>query len=103
MIEKKFPKPVDKKFGASVELNGSKVIAARARTKVQEARNWAIRKAEELVKVEVAKTSGQNIVKIEWEMPERKVSVNGGIVFKQAKDSLRGEFCGLLQGLQLPL
>ena len=48
VIETKYPKCQDQKFGIKIEIKGTSLVAARARTKTQKARSWALRKACEL-------------------------------------------------------
>ena len=74
-----------------------------ARTKVQRARNWALRKAEELIKVEANSRSISGLVRIHFEMPIRKVLVGEAVVFQQLRNELRGEFVGEFSVLALPL
>ena len=43
-------------------------------------------------------------VEFDWELPTRKVSLNGEPAFLQDKDTLRGIFvCKLFESLQLPV
>ena len=44
LFEQKYPKSEGNGFGVSVNIMGTKLIAARARLQVQKALNWAFRK-----------------------------------------------------------
>ena len=44
ILESKYSKSTDKSFGIKFEILGTALIAARARTKIKKARNWALRK-----------------------------------------------------------
>jgi hypothetical protein len=87
-------------------LDGNKPLDLKieyARTRAQKARNWAIRKAEELIKVEMSKRSGKKSIKIDWTMPTRKIVFNDTeVVFQQEKEELRGKFLGSFAKLSLP-
>ena len=49
VIETKYPKGPDQNLGAKIEIMGTQLFAVRARTKIQKAKNWALRKAYELI------------------------------------------------------
>ena len=55
-----------------------------------------------LVRVEAGRMAGKNVVSFHWELPVRKVLLNGEAVFTQTKFCLRGDFCGRCAHLQLP-
>ena len=48
MLEAKYPKAEG--YGVTLNIMGTALVAARARTKVQKSRTWALRKAFELIK-----------------------------------------------------
>ena len=74
----------------------------RARTRAQRARNWALRKAEELAKVEASKLGIPGAGRIDFTMPVRKVFVGNVLAFQQKRDELRGEFVSAFSKLVLP-
>ena len=74
----------------------------RARTRAQRARNWALRKAEELAKVEASKLGIPGAGRIDFTMPVRKVFVGNVLAFQQKRDELRGEFVSAFSALALP-
>lgn len=81
--------------GVVVETEGKQLQVKQAQTQKQRTRNWALRKAEELVKA-VPGTTG---VKLDWK--ERKVKVGEEAAFEQGKDNL-GTFLGNFTNLKLP-
>ena len=82
---------------------GTGLVPARARTKEQKACNWAFRQAFELVKLKAA-TAIPAKVEFYWELPTRKVFVDGEPVLLQEKDTLRRFFVGKhFECLQLPV
>ena len=94
----------DKKvMSKSKELN---VKVEMARTRVQKCRNWAMRKAFELIQVEISKQAPAEATEtnltFHWEMPVRQIKWKGDVVFEQKKIDLRGNFCGPLTMLTLP-
>ena len=74
----------------------------RARTKAQRARNWALRKAEELAKVEAQKRGVVGAARIDFTMPVRRVYVGDELAFAQKKDELRGTFVDVFAACVLP-
>ncbi len=74
----------------------------RARTKAQRARNWALRKAEELAKVEAQKRGVVGAARIDFTMPVRRVFVGDELAFAQKKDELRGIFVDVFAACVLP-
>ena len=101
-IETKFLKSEDQNYGVRVEIMGTSLVAARARTKTQKARSWALRKAHDIAKARAAVAFPGARVEMDWIMPVRKVLVNGEPVFVQPKESLRGNFIGKeFESLQL--
>ena len=81
--------------GLEVESAGKKLSVKPARTQKNSARNWALRKAEEVLKA----TSGTEGVKVDWK--ERAVQANGEEAFKQGRDDL-GTFTSNFSHLALP-
>ena len=103
VIETKYPKGPDQNLGAKIEIMGTQLFAARARTKIQKARNWALRKAYELIQVRVVSEVPGAVVEFDWTMPVRKVLVNGESAFVQPKETLHGTFVGpRFESLRLP-
>ena len=88
-----------------VTIDGVKVDVKieRARTRSQRARNWALRKAEELAKIEATRLGVHGVGRIDFEMPIRRVKVGDVVVFEQQRDELRGRFVGVFSSLVLPL
>ena len=87
-----------KAFEASsltVQAQGKQLLVKRARTQKNSARNWVLRKAEELVKA----VPGVSGVKLEWK--ERAVKVGSEDAYKQGKEDL-GSFVGNFTNLKLP-
>ena len=74
----------------------------RARTKSQRARNWALRKAEELAKVLAHKRSIPGTARIDFSMPVRRVLVGDMVAFTQQKDEFRSQFIEDFSLLKLP-
>ena len=90
---------------SSIELNvGSKKLMIKpARTELQRKRNYAMRKAEELIKASTL-TAGKE-VKIEWKVDgsrERLVTVNGTTAFKQGEHDVKGVFLQPFADLVIP-
>jgi hypothetical protein len=86
-------------------MNGTTTLnlkVAFARTKSQKSRNWALRKATELINVDLSKRNSVEEVSIQWEMPTRKILVGTTVAFEQGKLDLRGNFCGQYTTLTLP-
>ena len=82
---------------------GTQLFAVRARTKIQKARNWVLRKAYELIQVRLASEFLGAVVKFDWAMPVRKVLGNGESAFVQPKETLHGSFVGpRFESLRLP-
>ncbi len=74
----------------------------RARTRAQRARNWALRKAEELAKIEAQRRGVSGAARIDFMMPTRKVFIGEELAFVQQKDELRGQFVDVFAGCVLP-
>ncbi len=74
----------------------------RARTKVQRSRNWALRKAEELAKVEAHRRGISGAARIAWEMPVRRVYIGDELAFAQKATELRGIFVDAFAACALP-
>ena len=103
VLEGKYPKSDGNGFGVSVNIMGTKLVAARARLQVQKTRNWAFRKAFELVKLRASTEFQGAQVEFDWTMPTRRIMVNGEAAFVQTKESLRGTFVGTkFLNLELP-
>ena len=95
--------PQSQNFGVNVNIMGTALVAARARNNVQKTRTWALRKAFELIKHRDATATPGSKVDFDWEMPTRKILVDGEPAFVQEKDTLRGIFVGKqFESLQLP-
>ena len=85
-------------FGTSqlqVQAGDKKLLVKKARTQKNSSRNWALRKAEELLKA----VPGVGTVKLEWKY--RKVTVGGVDAYTQGRDNL-GNFVGEHTTLKLP-
>ena len=67
-------------------------------TKINMSRNWALRKAEDMIKSD--SESARQIVKSDWK--ERTVSVNSKIVFHQVAVDLKGSFVHDYVALKFP-
>ena len=80
------------------EVNGENVIIKLSRSKLQSNRNFALRKAEEILKP--AGVSKGAAVVLNWE--DRAVTVGGNVAFKQEKKELSGKFMGGYAHLSLP-
>ena len=87
-----------KNAGAEVHSGGTKLKVAPATTKLNKQRNWALFKAEELVKGAAPPGAKVEVVR----KPERKVTVDGTTAFNQPKDVTRGSFAGAFAHLALP-
>ena len=81
----------------TVTLAGGSIKVKRARTKVNGARDYALRSASDKLK-EAPEARGKNI-KIEWK--ERVVKVGDDEAFQQEKDELSGRFVGTFAHLRL--
>ena len=79
-----------------LEVHGQKLKVKAALTQTNKERNWALRKAEELLKG----AASQKAVKLEW--AERLVKVDGVPAFVQDKVELRGCFQPPFANLSLP-
>jgi hypothetical protein len=79
--------------GVRCEHGGKHVVVKMARAKMQKQRNWAIRKADSLIK-ESPQSTGKE-VKILWTVEgskERQVVVNNVVAFRQGRDDPHGSF-----------
>ncbi len=74
----------------------------RARTRAQRARNWALRKAEELAKIEAQRRGISGTPRIDFTMPVRRVYIGDELAFAQTKDELRGTFVDVFAACVLP-
>eukprot|EP00959_Pyramimonas_sp_CCMP1952_P083448 1744393-Pyramimonas_sp.AAC.1 len=68
--------------------SGENVKINMAVTKINLSRNWALRKAEELIKAD--RRTGSQSVKADWK--NRTITVNGNLVFEQSAGDLKGCF-----------
>eukprot|EP00973_Karenia_brevis_P035902 4953134-Karenia_brevis.AAC.1 len=82
----------------SLEVNGSDIKFKKALTKVNAARNWALRKAKDLI--DDASEGHHKPVKIDW--PSRTVKANDVVAFSQIKSQLKGTFHAPFANLSLP-
>ena len=83
----------------SVDLAcGGKVKAKFALTDFNKQRNWALRKAEELIKAEPAATNKRVAI----DFSARVVKVDSSTAFEQGRDESRGTFMGAFSALTLP-
>ena len=88
-----------KAMGTEFTLStGEKVKLKKAKTKVGTQRDYALRKASDMLKADAA-TNGKSI-SIEWK--DWAVKVERDEVFKQEKTELGGTFSGVFAHLQLP-
>ena len=79
---------LDRCGSMSPQIEGAELKVVWARTKFQEKRNWALRKAEEMIKGNIESTNGD--VKID--MKGRKVTCDGEDAFVQGKEEPIGSF-----------
>ena len=77
-------------------MGGKKLRLISVKTACFKQRDWALNKAEELLKAE----AGKGTVKVDRK--ERKVKVNGAVAFKQEKEEARGSFQESFAHLALP-
>ena len=88
-----------KLLGASATLTtGEQVKVKAAISKVNSHRNWALRKAEELVKASNS-AAGK---RVELSFKERVVKVDNAVAFEQSPEDLGGTFKGAFSSLRLP-
>ena len=80
-------------------VNGCQVKVANARTELQSKRNTQLREAIELVKATEEATGKTVETKFG---SDRRVKVDGQVVFQQDKQGLGGLFSGAFSGLSLP-
>ena len=86
------------KIGESAVIGGGSVKIKKALSKINESRNYALRKAEELLKSDPQ--TGQKQVVISWSKP-RGVKVDGTFAFSQNDSELTGTFAAPYNNLQL--
>ena len=86
-----------KDSGQELEVKGTKLKVVQARTKLRKSRNWALKKAVELLKA--AAGEGAN-TELNWE--GREVTVNSVVAFKQAPGEPKGSFQNSFARLALP-
>ena len=84
--------------GKSLSVQGQTISIKNARTKVNGQRNYALRKAKELLKASDVNTG--KTVEIKW--AERCVSVNDVAAFSQAKTDISGSFLPPYSAMSLP-
>ena len=80
----------------STEVGGKKLRLISVKTACFKQRDWALNKAEELLKAE----AGEGTVEVDRK--ERKVKVNGAVAFEQEKEEARGSFQESFAHLALP-
>ena len=78
------------------EVGGSKLRLVPAKTARFKQRDWALSKAEELLKESAEGRA------VEVQKKERTVKVGGVVAFKQEKDDAKGNFVGSFSHLTLP-
>ena len=80
-------------------MNGGseRISVKHARTQLQKQRNWALRKASEILSA-----AGVGSVTIDWKMPFRSVSVNCIVAFSQEQSDSRGVFATEFSRFGLP-
>ena len=86
-----------------LKIEGKALLVKHARTQHQKKRNYALRKAESLIK-ESGAASGKN-VEILWKVDgsrERHVVVNKEVAFKQCEDDVKGTFLPPFSQLSIP-
>ena len=77
---------------------GEKVKVKIAVTKINSSRNWALRKAEDLIKSD--SVTGNRVLKTDWK--NRTITVGGNIVFNQCPTDLKGSFVDEYVHLKFP-
>ena len=103
VLEGKYPKSDGNGFGVSVNIMGTKFVAARVRLQVQKARNLVFRNAFELVKLRASTEFPRANAEFDWTTPTRRILANGEAAFVQTKESLRGTFVNAkFSSLELP-
>ena len=83
--------------GQSFTVAGVQIKVRPAKTKFNSSRDWALKKAEELLQ---GAASSSQVVKLSFS--DRKVTVNNEDAFVQSKTDSRGSFCGDFTHLALP-
>ena len=87
-----------RKIGENAHIGSGTVKVNKALSKVNASRNYALRRAEEVLKAD-ARTSGKTI-KIEWSKP-RGVKVNDMVAFSQDDVELTGKYVDPCPALHL--
>ena len=82
--------------GVTCEVGGKQLRFVPAKTARFKQRDWALSKAEELLKASAAST------RVELVRKERVVKVDDVVAFKQEKEDARGSFAGSFAHLALP-
>ena len=80
------------------KCDGATIAVKPALTKLNAARNYACRKAEELIRA----VPGTDKRKVEFKSKERKIQVDGADAFEQGRDEPGGTFVGEFAHLCLP-
>ena len=80
-----------------LEVRGTKLKVVQARTKLRKSRNWALKKAVELLKAAAGETAN---TELKWE--ERSVTVDNELAFKQLPGEPKGSFQNKFSHLALP-
>lgn len=80
---------------------GSKLTINKMKTELQRERDWAMRKAESIVKGSSEFPAGASL-KYESTRDVRRLTVNGVEAFVQARDDRRGKFVGTFSSLVFP-
>ncbi|CAE8598841.1 unnamed protein product [Polarella glacialis] len=89
-----------KTSNSDLVVNGTSIQIKPAQTKLKSTRNYAMRKAFELIKA--CPTSLNKNVEIDWNMPVRKVTVDSVDAFTQHKNDIHGTFHAPFQSLEMP-
>ena len=79
-------------------IGGQNIRIKKANTKIILQRNWAMKKAIELI--QQSGVPGAATAKMDWQ--ERTIKIKDDIVFKQEKLELKGSFLGAVSQLSLP-
>ena len=82
--------------GVAPEVGGQRLRLVPAKTARFKQRDWALSKAQELLKTSASGAT------VEVDRKERAVKVNGAVSFKQEKEDSRGSFTGNFEHLALP-
>jgi hypothetical protein len=89
---------LDKLVDANFQVNGTSISIKKARTKIQDKRNYSMRTACDMVKA--SPLTQEKSVTISWD--DRQVLVDRVVAFKQGKDESGGTFMAPYADLNLP-